>query len=157
MTIEAQIAAYLDGELDQRSADEVEVALTDPAIAVLLSEELMVRELLAAMPPDAPPSELIARLEDSLGVRRGVLDPVRSQLRAAVSESRWVRRGPALGFKALAAARVGVNGARVAASGVSTMRSSLDLISDIPRPRFASSRPKPLWRRAASFVWRSRK
>lgn len=160
MTLEERIEAYLDGELDNRAAAEVEAALVDPAVAELLSEELMLRELLASMPPEAPPDELIARLEDSLGVGTGFTAEVKSQLRAVFAGSGRAVSGSALAAKALVAARMSLAGARLAASGVSTMRTSLNLVAevaDMPLLGRSPSKPKPLWRRAASYLWRRRK
>lgn len=157
MSIEARIAAYLDGELDERAAAEVEAALVEPETAQLLSEELMLRELLATMPPDAPPEALIARLESSLGVGSGVTERVRRQLGAALAGPSWAVRAPALGVKALAAARTSVAGAGVVMSGVSTVRQSVALVADLPLPGRSPAKPAPLWRRAASYLWRRRK
>ena len=166
MTIEARIAAYLDGELDRRAAAEVEAALVDPAAAGLLAEELMLRQLLATMPPDSAPVELIARLEDTLGVGSSPMAWARQRLRAALPEPRRAVRGPALGVKAFAAARVGVAGARGAATGLSTVRgaatglstvrNTLTTAAELAAPLLRPPKPKPLWRRTVSYLWRAR-
>jgi len=147
MTLEERIAAYLDGELDDRAASAVEAALIDPAVGQLLGEELMLRELLGALPPDAAPAALVARIESSLGVSDGLGERVGRRLRATLAGSR-----PTLGT-AVKAARLGAGGARVALSGVSTARA----VAELPLLASGKGRPRPLWRRAASYLWRRRR
>ena len=142
MTLEEQIAEYLDGVLDDRATAEVETRLVEPAVARLLGEELMLRTLLAAMPPDAPPGALVTRLENSLGVSRSVTRWARQRLGAA-----W---RPALG----ASARISVTGARLAVLGVSTVRSTLDRGADRPLPRLTRRITTPWWRWAARYMGR---
>lgn len=157
MNLEARIAAYLDGELDEQAAAEIEAAFVDPEVAAMLSEELLVRELLAALPPDEPPEALIKQIEESLGVSTGVLAQARARLKNVAPTREWGLRGIVFGARALAAAPAGVANLRAAASGVSSVGQSIGMVAEITRAPERGQKPKPLWQRAATALWRRRK
>jgi len=162
MNFEERIAAYLDGELGEREAEELEAAFIDPKVSELLSEELLVRELLAALPPEEAPEALVARIEGSLGVSAGLGARARQRLRGLVPgrssapRRSWALQGLSLSARALTAAPAGVSNVRAAASGASSLRRSYALVSEL-RGRSPDGRSAPLWQRAAAMLWRRRK
>jgi hypothetical protein len=157
---------YLEGILDPEEAARFERALLRPEVADALGEALLIREMLAALAPDAPPDALVAQLEQALGVsERQARQRVRQarrrfpRLQAALGGASWTVKGPALGL-ASASAGLGVtSGGTASASSRSVVRASLAPVTALrhggePAPKA----PKPpWWRRALRRAWRRSK
>jgi hypothetical protein len=123
--IELLVESYLDGLLSPQDTARFERRLLEPAVADAFREALLIRQLLADMPPDQPPAELVASLEAALVahpdlVRKAMRLP---RLRAALSGMSWMVRGPALALPAAAAARGGSQAP--VREGLSTLRYAL--------------------------------
>ena len=138
-----------------------ERALLTPEVAEAFREALVLRELLASMPPDAPPEALIDRLEEALELdvvgerKRKRRDRRRfPRIAAALDGASWAVRGPALAF---APAGDAVSSTRDAMSVSQTaMRGAFAPVNNLVPNAGARLRPKgedrPLkpswWRRA---------
>ena len=61
-----RLDAYLDGELETSEARRLERELASSEAARALAEELLVRDLLRALGPEAPPAGLCERIEAEL-------------------------------------------------------------------------------------------
>jgi anti-sigma factor RsiW len=139
--LEERIDAYLEGALSPEEAYRFEQELLDPEVAGLFSEALMLREMLASMPPDQPPEELIELIEATLEVERAEeAEPVPrfGRTRAALSGFSWMYRGPAMA--------VGPGG-RETISGLGTIRYALGPLNRPSKPKAEKPPKKPLWRR----------
>ena len=150
--IELLVESYLDGLLDPAETAQFERRLMDPAVSEAFGEALALRQLLAELPPDQAPEELVRQLEEALEV-----DPKAERrrtrllrVRAALDGLSWAVKGPAqaLGTGSQAAAAVSPSSA-----WVSTMRLTLGPLAN--RPETPAAPKKPLWRRA--LAWRSRR
>lgn len=162
-----RVEAYLSGRLGLEETARLEADLLEGGeVARMLSEELMLRELLGSMPPDAPPEGLTARIEGALPLgeappmpsaladqQPGRARSVLAQLGLALDGASWSLRGPAM-----ALGPAGNNtGGRATLEGMSTARYALGPLADnLPR-RSAPKKKKPLWRRAVAFGLKRRK
>lgn len=135
--LELLAESYLDGLLPPQETAAFERRLLEPAVADAFREALMLRALLAEMPPDAAPEELVASLEAALVadvrlVRKAARMP---RLRAALAGMSWMVRGPA---QALAPASAASGGPEATAKGLSTLRYALGPLAQatpkLPRP-----------------------
>ena len=132
-------------------------------LARLLSEELMLRELLGSMPPDGAPEGLAQRIEAAMLLgkaplaradpdrgSRGRVSAVMGQLGLALGGASWSVRGPAM-----ALGPAGNNtGGRAVMDGMSTARYALGPLAGglerrVVRPAI---KKKPLWRRALGLM-----
>jgi anti-sigma factor RsiW len=150
--IELMVERYLDGQLDPEETAQFERRLMDPAVSEAFGEALMLRQLLAELPPDQAPEELVRQLEEALEVDPGG-QRRRTRLlrvRAALDGLSWAVKGPA---QALSAGSPTASAAP-AAAGLSTMRYAL---GPLGKQRGAPTAPrKPLWRRVLSRGLRRR-
>jgi len=143
-TLEELAEAYLDGDLrrDEALAFERELAGRPPAAAALIAA-VALRDLLASLPPPAPPPGLAERIAGSLPLRRPrpASEASRpSPVRAALAGLGWTFRGAAL-------AALGTAGPAASAStGMAQLRWALGPLGAPPEPVPGSRRP--LWRRA---------
>lgn len=160
-----RVAAYLDGRLSLEQTARLEAELAQGGeVARLLSEELMLRELLSSMPPDAPPEGLIERIEAACpGGPRSDGREGRAQTREpgrlsklfrpaglALSGVSWTLRGPAL---AVGPASAGGSSGRATLEGLATARFALGPLNAERERRQRPPKPKkPLWRRALKLV-----
>ena len=145
--LEERIDAYLEGALSPEEADRFERELLDPEVAGLFAEALMLREMLASMPPDQPPEELIEQIEATLEVERAeeaARAPRFGRTRAALEGFSWMYRGPAMA--------VG-SGGRETVSGLGTIRYALGPLNRPAKPKTEKPPKKPLWRR---ILWRKK-
>lgn len=145
--LEERIDAYLEGALSPEEADRFEQELLDPEVSGLFAEALMLREMLASMPPDRPPEELIGMIEASLEVERAeeaARAPRFGRTRAVLSGMSWMYRGPAMAV---------APGGREAYSGMGTIRYALGPLNRPSKPKAEKPRKKPLWRR---ILWRKK-
>lgn len=137
--------AYLDGDLSREEAlaFERDLALR-PEVAEALSSALALRELLAGLPPLAPPAGLSARIARALplGRERRERRPAKAEPTAAgsaLSGAAWLLRVPAM------AAQGATASAFTAGAGLAQVRWALGPLAaqatPTPRPR------RPLWRR----------
>lgn len=137
--------AYLDGDLSREEAlaFERDLALR-PEVAEALSSALALRELLAGLPPLAPPAGLSARIARTLplGRERRERRPAKAEPTAAgsaLSGAAWLLRVPAM------AAQGATASAFTAGAGLAQVRWALGPLAaqatPTPRPR------RPLWRR----------
>jgi hypothetical protein len=140
---------YLEGHLPPAEAARFERSLTHPKVAAAFREILALRELLRALPPDAPPAELVAKLEETLRVAQaaGVIRPERyPRLRAALQGLGWTVRGPALALATGGALRPSEDrspGTREALAGLATIGYSLGPITATRTG--AAPRKRPAW------------
>jgi len=143
--LELLVESYLDGHLSPEETAGFERRLLEPAVAEAFGDALMLRALLADMPPDQAPDELLASLEKALVADARLARRARMpRLRAALSGMSWMVRGPAQAIPTAAAASGG-QGATVR-SGLSTMRYALGPLAASGPTR---ARPSlPWWRRA---------
>jgi len=145
--LEERIDAYLEGALSPEEAERFEQELLDPQVAGLFAEALMLREMLAGMPPDQPPGELIELIEESLDVQRAedaAQVPRFGRTRAVLSAMSWMYRGPAMAV---------APGGREALSGMGTIRYALGPLNRPAKPKEEKKPKKPLWRRV---LWRKK-
>lgn len=144
--------AYLDGDLSREEAlaFERDLALR-PEVAEALSSALALRELLAGLPPLAPPAGLSARIARALPLGRerrerrpakagpGAADREPTAAGSALSGAAWLLRVPAM------AAQGATASAFTAGAGLAQVRWALGPLAaqatPTPRPR------RPLWRR----------
>jgi len=143
--LELLVESYLDGLLSPEETAQFERRLLEPVVADTFREALMLRALLADMPPDQPPEELVAALEAALvaDVRLARKAARMPRLRAALSGMSWMVRGPAQAIGATGSA----SGAPVTPvrDGLSTMRFALGpLAGGLGR----AQQPRSWWRRA---------
>lgn len=183
MTIEERIAAYLDGQLDEQARAELEEAFVDEHVAELLGEELMLRELLASMPPAEVPLALLTKLDHTLGVGATLATRLRGGLERLSPKPAWALEGLRFGARAVAAApagvavaTAGVSAVRATAAGVSTLQAmasgaatvqtaasnlaalgaTLDRATSLPFEARADNRSSSWWQRATRLLRRSR-
>lgn len=159
-----RVEAYLAGRLGLEETAQLEAELLKGGeVARLLSEELMLRDLLGSMPPDGAPEGLAARIEAAMPLgktprtqadleraSRGRVSAVMDQLGLALGGASWFVRGPAM-----ALGPVGNNsGGRAVMEGMSTTRYALGpLAGELDRRRArAAKKKKPLWRRALGLM-----
>lgn len=145
--LEERIDAYLEGVLPPEEAERFEQELLDPDVAGLFAEALMLREMLASMPPDQPPGELIEQIEASLEVQRAedaAPVPRFGRTRAALAGFSWMYRGPAMAV---------APGGREALSAMGTIRYALGPLNRPAKPKAEKPPKKPLWRRV---LWRKK-
>jgi len=143
--LEWLVESYLDGMLSPADTALFERRLLEPPVADAFREALMLRALLADMPPDQAPAELVAALEAALVadvrlVRKAARMP---RFRAALAGMSWMVHGPAQAIPAASAASGG-QGTPVR-DGLSNMRYALGPLATGRGPRAQPSRP--LWRR----------
>jgi len=174
--------AYLEGDLSPEEARAFEQGLAErPELSMALARVVALRDLLQALPPDAPPPGLEERIAASLRVQVSEPKPKQpsaalAQLQAVLAGAGWGLRGPALAFEPAAAAASRLVASRgeersrppakplwrrarelepVAAAATKTAvaatRSLGRLVAPAPKP------PAPLWRRAVASVWRRAK
>ena len=159
---------YLEGRLPPQETQRFERALLTETVATAFREALVLRELLASMPPDAPPEALVARLEEALELQGDASDRRRRRARslfprlprveAALAGTSWALRGPALAFAPAGAA---VPGMRDAVSTTAELvsagsRSTLAPLTALRTP--GEDRPlKPSWWRRALRLGRRKK
>ncbi len=163
--IDARVEAYLDGMLSSRDAADFERQLANqPEISRALSAALLVRDLLATMPPVQAPAGLSARIERALEIdtpapdRDTEREPRWSRLRAALGAAAFGLRGPAWA----------IDGSRTAGAsamaGMAQMRWALgpwagasfrDASQHGGHESAEQPEKKPLWRRALALAWRS--
>lgn len=140
-TLEERADAYLDGDLPREEALAFERALAvRPEVAEALATALSLRELLASLPPVAPPPGLADRIARALPLppparRRARGERAGSPARAVLDGLGWTFRGTALATMGAAAP------AASASSGLAQLRWALGPLAPAPRP------PRPLWRR----------
>jgi len=144
---EERIDAYLEGTLSRQEVDQFERDLAEkPDLARALSEELLLREVLHAMPPLEPPDGLEDRIALALGAvvaeEQKKENELLPRLRSALGVASWSVRGPAVAFGGVG--NVG-DMARPAVSGLSQMRWVLGPLAAREKP--APPPPKPLWGR----------
>ncbi len=146
--LEILVESYLDGLLSPEETALFERRLLEPAVADAFREALMLRALLANMPPDQPPQELVAALEAALvaDVRLARKAARMPRLRAALSGMSWMVRGPAQAIGA-ASASSGEQGSPLR-DGLSTMRYALGPLAAGGGVRANQDRARPWWRRA---------
>lgn len=144
--LELLVESYLDGLLSPQQAAQFERRLLEPAVADAFRESLMLRALLADMPPDQAPEELVAALEAALvtDVRLARKAARMPRLRAALSGMSWMVRGPAQAIGATGGAQGG-QGDPVR-HGLSTLRYALGPLAT--GGRSPSRSPRSWWRRA---------
>jgi anti-sigma factor RsiW len=145
-TLEELADAYLDGDLSREEAMAFERDLAvRPETAAALSSALALRELLAGLPPLAPPKGLTDRIAGALPLRRETAKRAagapegHSAAGAALAGVSWLFRLPAMAAMGAAATATSTG------SGISQVRWALGPLgaSQAPAPR-----PKrPLWRR----------
>ncbi len=142
--LELLVESYLDGQLGPEETALFERRLLEPAVAKAFGEALMLRALLADMPPDQAPEELMASLEAALvaDVRLARKAARMPRLRAALTGMSWMVGGPAQAVQAASAA----SNAQPTPmrGGLSTMRYALGPLAVGNQPKAPS---KPLWRR----------
>jgi anti-sigma factor RsiW len=148
-TLEELADAYLDGDLlrEEAMAFERDLAVR-PETAAALSSALALRELLAGLPPLAPPKGLTDRIAGALPLRREKAkraagapgsDDGHSAIGAALAGVSWVFRLPAMAAMGAAATATSTG------SGISQVRWAL---GPLGAPQAPEPRPKrPLWRR----------
>ncbi len=148
--LELRCDAYLDGDLprDEALAFERDLAVR-PELAEALASALALRELLAALPPLAPPPGLSARIARALPLRRERKEKAAaagepSPAGAVLAGISWLYRVPAMAAQGVAGS------AATAGAGLSQVRWALGPLGaqvpgfepePRPRPR------RPLWRR----------
>lgn len=143
--LELLVESYLDGLLSPEETAQFERRLLEPAVADAFREALMLRALLADMPPDQAPAELVAALEAALvaDVRLARKAARMPRIRAALSGMSWMVRGPAQAIPAASAASGGPG--TPVRDGLSTWRYALGPLATGGGTRAKPSRP--LWRR----------
>lgn len=151
---------YLEGRLPLEEAARFERALLTDAVALAFREALVLRELLASMPPDAPPEALVARLEEALELegdaparrrrRARSLIPRLPRVEAALGGASWAVRGPALAFAPAGAAVPGMKDAVDSTRGQmsSGVRATLAPIAALRNPEEDRPQKPGFWRRA---------
>lgn len=144
--LELLVESYLDGQLSPADTAAFERRLLEPAVSEAFGEALMLRALLADMPPDQAPEELVASLEAALvaDVRLAQKAARLPRLRAAMSGLSWMVRGPAQALPAAAAATSTQPSA--VRGGMSTLRYALGPLGQGQR-QAAATPSKPWWRR----------
>ena len=146
--------AYLEGALSGAEARRFERELTLEENAAVFRQVLLMRQLLAELPPDQAPEELVRQLEEALEVDPGA-QRRRTRLlrvRAALDGLSWAVKGPAQAFGTGSQAAAA---AAPTAAGLSTMRYAL---GPLAQQREAPATPKkPLWRRVLARSLRRRK
>jgi anti-sigma factor RsiW len=147
-TLEDLADAYLDGDLPRDEALAFERGLAArPELAAALASAVALRELLAALPPLAPPAGLAKRIAAALGpqlrgsspVRAPAEEPSPSAVHALLAGLSWTLRAPAV------AAMGVVSPAASATSGIANVRWALGPLGASPAP--APPPPRPLWQR----------
>ncbi len=159
---------YLEGRLPPQETQRFERALLTEVVAAAFREALVLRELLASMPPDAPPEALVARLEEALELEGDAADRRRRRARsliprlprveAALAGTSWALRGPAMAFAPAGGAVPGVRDAVSQTAGLVTSgsRSTLAPLTALRNPD--EDRPlKPSWWRRALRLGRRKK
>ena len=161
-----RVEAYLSGRLGLEETARLEAELLQGGeVSRLLSEELMLRELLGSMPPDEAPDGLTERIERAMPLGqappdlsrqqpRGRTRSVLGQIGLALGGASWSVRGPAM-----ALGPAGNNtGGRAVMEGMGTARYALGpLAGDLERRLAAApKKKKPLWRRAAGLMWKKK-
>lgn len=135
--LELLVESYLDGLLSLAETAAFERRLLEPAVAEAFREALMLRALLADMPPDTAPEALVASLEAALvaDVRLARKAARMPRLRAALAGMSWMVRGPA---QALGPASTASGGSEAVEAGMSTWRYALGPLAQrtpkLPRP-----------------------
>ena len=150
--LELLVESYLDGLLSQEETSQFERRLLEPAVADAFREALMLRALLADMPPDQAPEELVAALEAALVAtvqlaRKAARMP---RLRAALSGMSWMVRGPAQAIGSTSTTSGGPG--TLMRGGLSTMRYALGPLAAGGGVRAQQTRP--WWRRALAQTLR---
>jgi hypothetical protein len=137
--------AYLEGALSGAEARRFERELTLEENAAVFRQVLLMRQLLAELPPDAAPEDLVARIEAELigavadDTAKEKRERRMSRLSVALWGTSWALRGPAMALSGNA-----TGGGRQALSGLGTVRYAAGPLAG----RLAPERPrKPLWRR----------
>jgi anti-sigma factor RsiW len=137
--------AYLDGDLSREEAlaFERDLALR-PEVAEALSSALALRELLAGLPPLAPPPGLSARIARALPLgrereARGAAERAPSAAGSALAGAAWLLRVPAM------AAQGATASAFTAGAGLAQVRWALGPLAAQAAPALRPRRP--LWRR----------
>ncbi len=145
--------AYLEGELsrDEAAAFERDLA-SRPEVAEALGAAVVLRDLLARLPPVRPPPGLEQRIVGALRLgrrgerpaprrgKRSERPPAVPSVRAALNGASWLVRPPATVMQ------VGMGGARPLAAGLTQIRWVLGpLATRRPDPEPAPRRP--VWRR----------
>ena len=144
--LELLVESYLDGQLAPEETAAFERRLLEPAVAEAFGEALMLRALLADLPPDQAPEELVASLEAALvaDVRLARKPTRMPRLRAALAGMSWMVRGPAQAIPAAAAANSAQ--ARPVRGSLNTMRYALGPLANAGNTR-PSAPSRPWWRR----------
>lgn len=153
-----RIECYLDGLLDEAETSRFEQDLLTLEVAEQFREGLLFRELLAALPPDQPPSALVQRIESAMDLaghkrkkqgRTETKEVSGSFLKALKAGFRW----PAY---AVAGVANGSGGLRGSVLGMQTIGYSLGpLLEPARKGMQRKHRPrKPLWKTALSGLWR---
>ena len=137
--------AYLDGALNGEETRRFERELTLEENAEVFRQVLVMRQLLADLPPDSAPADLVSRIEAELlrGVVEAAAEEEREQrgsgLRTVLWGTSWALRGPAM---AVSAGSAGGGGQQVL-SGLDTVRYAAGPLA----LRSAAPKKRPLWRR----------
>jgi len=157
--LDAWVEEYLEGRLSPEETGRFERALLEPAVAEAFREALVLRELLASLPPDAPPEALVSRIELALAVsgtearRKAGRFP---RLSAALGGASWALRGPALAVGTVGAS---VGSSRELSAATGNMRYAIAPVTALRGREGAGeaappARGKPLWRRVLGRAMR---
>jgi anti-sigma factor RsiW len=142
-----RIDAYLEGRLSPAETAAFERELAGPALAAAFAEAIALRDLLAHLPPEVVPAELIDRLA-AIGAapaaapsRGGGRVPRFERVRAAAAGASWAVRGPSIGVSSVA-------------SSLGGALTPLRLLGNAMTParREAAAARAPLWRRALGLA-----
>jgi len=103
--LDRTIDRYLEGQLTQEQAVQLEQILMSPEGSEALSQELLVRDFLYNLPPESPPEGLIERLQWALPIATEESEPERAghwweSTRLALIGARWAVLGPAMAVRA---------------------------------------------------------
>lgn len=152
--VDERAEAYLEGELSRDEAAAFERDLAGrQEVADALGAAIVLRDLLARLPPPQPPSGLERRIVDALRLgrrdeqptadRAGRIDrpSAATSLRAALRGASWLFRPPA------AVLHVGIWGARPLVAALAQVRWALGPLAARSPERETAPR-RPAWRRA---------
>ena len=146
---------YLDGLLSARFAAEFERDLLEPEAAAALNEALLLRELLANLPPVTPPPGLVGRIERAMALQplpsdyRSANKP-RSSLGQILNGLSWGLRWPGYALAAVSPGSMAMKD-----TGLNTVTVTLGPL-ETPMQRGLSKLgavQKSLWKKAAAKLW----